>query len=103
MLIEAAAQTWGVRAEELTTDKGRVIQSGAPRDMYRRPATRFVADFLGKSNFIEGDVVERQHGGPRGDAGPGGDGQRFGMERGRQRKRRDGGDQFYGHPHGARL
>ena len=31
---------------------GRIVQSGPPRALYERPATRFVADFLGKSNFI---------------------------------------------------
>jgi putative spermidine/putrescine transport system ATP-binding protein len=36
---------------------GRIVQSGPPRALYERPATRFVADFLGKSNFIRGRVV----------------------------------------------
>ena len=36
--------------------QGRIEQKGAPGDLYERPATRFVADFLGKSNFIEGRV-----------------------------------------------
>jgi putative spermidine/putrescine transport system ATP-binding protein len=36
---------------------GRIVQSGQPRHLYERPATRFVADFLGKSNFISGRVV----------------------------------------------
>jgi len=31
---------------------GRFVQIGSPNDLYERPATRFVADFLGKSNFI---------------------------------------------------
>jgi putative spermidine/putrescine transport system ATP-binding protein len=37
---------------------GRLIQAGAPEDLYERPRTRFVADFLGKSNFIEGTVAD---------------------------------------------
>lgn len=42
---------------------GRVIQVGAPRDMYRRPRNRFVADFLGDTNFlpavfVRGDSAE---------------------------------------------
>jgi putative spermidine/putrescine transport system ATP-binding protein len=36
---------------------GRIVQVGAPRDLYDRPESRFVADFLGKSNFIEGTVA----------------------------------------------
>ena len=35
---------------------GRLVQEGAPGALYERPATRFVADFLGKSNFLEGRV-----------------------------------------------
>jgi putative spermidine/putrescine transport system ATP-binding protein len=35
---------------------GKLIQAGAPGALYERPRTRFVADFLGKSNFLEGTV-----------------------------------------------
>ncbi len=37
---------------------GHIIQKGAPGALYERPATRFVADFLGKSNFLRGVVRE---------------------------------------------
>ncbi len=37
-------------------DMGRVVQVGTPADVYRRPASRFVAEFLGETNFIEGRV-----------------------------------------------
>lgn len=37
-------------------DMGRVAQIGTPRELYRRPATRFIAEFLGETNFIEGTV-----------------------------------------------
>lgn len=33
-------------------DKGRIIQKDKPRDIYEQPATRFVADFIGNSNFL---------------------------------------------------
>ncbi|WP_420394341.1 ABC transporter ATP-binding protein [Acuticoccus sp.] len=36
--------------------EGRIEQRGEPAELYERPATRFVADFLGKSNFITGTV-----------------------------------------------
>ncbi|MFN4218804.1 MAG: ABC transporter ATP-binding protein [Candidatus Bipolaricaulia bacterium] len=36
---------------------GRVLQVGTPQEIYERPATRFVADFIGESNFFEGRVV----------------------------------------------
>ena len=36
---------------------GRIEQAGTPAEVYNEPATRFVADFIGTSNLIEG-VVE---------------------------------------------
>ncbi len=33
-------------------DGGRVLQVGSPKDIYDRPRTRFVADFIGDSNFL---------------------------------------------------
>ncbi|WP_449657706.1 ABC transporter ATP-binding protein [Streptomyces acidicola] len=33
---------------------GRVIQVGTPEQIYERPATRFVAEFIGTSNFLTG-------------------------------------------------
>jgi iron(III) transport system ATP-binding protein len=37
---------------------GQVQQQGRPREIYERPQSRFVADFIGTSNFIDG-VIER--------------------------------------------
>ena len=34
-------------------DHGRIVQVGTPTDIYERPSTRFVADFVGGSNVIE--------------------------------------------------
>ncbi len=39
-------------------DGGRIHQIGAPQEVYNRPATRFVADFLGECNFIDGTVAQ---------------------------------------------
>jgi iron(III) transport system ATP-binding protein len=36
---------------------GRVQQEGSPFEIYARPANRFVADFIGRVNFLEGRVV----------------------------------------------
>jgi spermidine/putrescine ABC transporter ATP-binding subunit len=38
---------------------GRIVQIGKPADLYERPATRWVADFVGQSNFIATTVVAR--------------------------------------------
>jgi iron(III) transport system ATP-binding protein len=41
---------------------GKIEQVGHPRDVYEQPSSRFVADFIGTSNFIEGVVQSRDHG-----------------------------------------
>ena len=57
---------------------GRIEQEGAPREIYDAPATRFVADFIGETNFVrQGDRVvavrpERIHLVPAGVAESGG-------------------------------
>ena len=38
-------------------NKGRIEQIGTPEELYERPITRFVADFLGETNFLPGRVV----------------------------------------------
>jgi iron(III) transport system ATP-binding protein len=43
-------------------DGGRILQVGSPQDVYRRPATRMVADFIGETNFIAGKVVSSSPG-----------------------------------------
>lgn len=35
---------------------GAIEQIGSPADLYERPATPFVADFIGKTNFFSGDL-----------------------------------------------
>ncbi len=37
---------------------GRVLQVGSPVEIYERPASRFVADFIGETNFLVGQVDE---------------------------------------------
>jgi spermidine/putrescine transport system ATP-binding protein len=41
--------------------RGKVLQVGSPTEIYERPTCRFVADFIGDTNFLEG-VVEQQQG-----------------------------------------
>ena len=36
---------------------GRIVQVGSPRDLYDAPASRYVADFVGKSNFFPGRMT----------------------------------------------
>jgi spermidine/putrescine ABC transporter ATP-binding subunit len=39
-------------------NNGRIEQIGTPEDLYDRPANRFVASFLGESNFLEATVAD---------------------------------------------
>jgi spermidine/putrescine transport system ATP-binding protein len=38
-------------------NEGRILQLGTPGEIYERPRTRFVADFIGQTNFLEVDVL----------------------------------------------
>jgi spermidine/putrescine transport system ATP-binding protein len=40
-------------------NKGRIEQAGSAEDLYERPRTAFVANFLGVSNLVDGKVLER--------------------------------------------
>ena len=44
-------------------NKGQILQIGSPHDIYGKPADRFVANFIGETNFLRGRPV-----GARGDA-----------------------------------
>jgi spermidine/putrescine transport system ATP-binding protein len=37
--------------------QGRIVQVGTPRQLYDEPVNRYVADFVGKTNFIDGSLV----------------------------------------------
>jgi putative spermidine/putrescine transport system ATP-binding protein/spermidine/putrescine transport system ATP-binding protein len=39
---------------------GRIRQVGTPADVYRRPADRFIASFVGDVNILDGRLVERR-------------------------------------------
>lgn len=43
-------------------NEGRIEQIGSPTEIYRCPRTRFVADFIGRANFVEGTVCDRYAG-----------------------------------------
>jgi len=38
-------------------DRGRLVQTGAPTEIYERPASRFVAGFVGEVNLFEGELT----------------------------------------------
>jgi ABC-type Fe3+/spermidine/putrescine transport system ATPase subunit len=39
-------------------NNGNIVQEGAPRDVYLRPADSFAANFLGRTNLLEGTVTD---------------------------------------------
>jgi len=41
-------------------NKGRIEQFGTPSDIFRRPRTRFVADFMGATNVLRAKVLDSQ-------------------------------------------
>jgi spermidine/putrescine transport system ATP-binding protein len=43
-------------------NKGLILQLGDPMTLYKKPTNRFVADFIGESNFIEGTVKAVENG-----------------------------------------
>jgi spermidine/putrescine transport system ATP-binding protein len=45
--------------------RGRVLQVGTPDEIYERPATRFVASFIGETSFFEARVVQLRADGAR--------------------------------------
>ncbi|MEZ5911764.1 MAG: ABC transporter ATP-binding protein [Paracoccaceae bacterium] len=37
---------------------GKILQIGAPRDIYAHPVNRFVADFIGETNFLTAEIAD---------------------------------------------
>jgi iron(III) transport system ATP-binding protein len=50
---EALALSQGIAV----MNEGRIVQIGSPHQVYERPLNRFVADFVGDTNFIDGALV----------------------------------------------
>lgn len=46
-------------------NKGRIEQIDTPRNLYMKPATRFVAEFVGTSNVVQGDLARQLSGSPQ--------------------------------------
>jgi spermidine/putrescine transport system ATP-binding protein len=46
-------------------ERGRILQVGSPTEIYEHPTRRFVADFIGDTNFLEARVVMKDGAGAR--------------------------------------
>lgn len=44
--------------EIFVINKGKIMQSGTPTDIYDEPINRFVADFIGESNIVNGTMIK---------------------------------------------
>ncbi|MBQ0167097.1 MAG: ABC transporter ATP-binding protein [Treponema sp.] len=44
--------------EIILMNKGKIAQKGTPQEIYYRPKSEFVADFIGEVNFLDGQVLE---------------------------------------------
>lgn len=42
----------------IVMNKGRIVQTGTPSDIYYKPRTRFVAEFIGTNNFIDAQITK---------------------------------------------
>ena len=51
------AEALGLADRIAVMNRGRIEQLGPPREIYERPATRFVADFIGASTVLRGRAV----------------------------------------------
>jgi len=51
-------EAMGLADRIIVMRNGRIEQMGTGREIYRRPANKFVADFIGVATFLQGSVVE---------------------------------------------
>jgi putrescine transport system ATP-binding protein len=47
----------GMASRIAVMNRGRLVQTGTPAEIYERPNSRFVADFVGTANLLDGEVV----------------------------------------------
>ena len=52
------AEAFAIADQVVVMNQGRIEQVGSPTALYRRPATPFVAHFLGMENVFEGEIKE---------------------------------------------
>ena len=55
MVTHDQAEALAIADRVVVMNKGRIEQVGSPADIYRRPASRFVAEFVGEANWLNGE------------------------------------------------
>jgi iron(III) transport system ATP-binding protein len=56
------AEALALSHEIAVMNEGRIVQIGSPRTIYEQPHDRFVAEFIGTSNFLDGTVAGAENG-----------------------------------------
>ncbi len=51
-------EAFGISDRVAIMNRGKLVQAGTPRELYRQPADRFVAEFVGLSNIVSAELVE---------------------------------------------
>ena len=54
------AEAMAISDNIIIMNKGVIAQMGTPEEIYHRPSSEFVADFIGEVNFLDGEVVENK-------------------------------------------
>lgn len=55
-VTHSQSEAFAMADRVIVMSDGEIAQAGAPRDIYRTPANRFVAEFVGRNNIISGTV-----------------------------------------------
>jgi iron(III) transport system ATP-binding protein len=53
------AEAMVMSARVIVMDRGKIAQEGPPKEIYAAPRTRFVADFIGLSIFIDAEILDQ--------------------------------------------
>jgi spermidine/putrescine transport system ATP-binding protein len=52
------SEAFSMADQVVVMNQGKIEQIGTPSDIYNRPATHFVAEFVGNNNLFDGEVTE---------------------------------------------
>ncbi len=57
-VTHSQSEAFAMADRVIIMSNGEIAQTGVPRDIYREPANRFVAEFVGRNNIISGTVAK---------------------------------------------
>ncbi|MFK7853339.1 MAG: ABC transporter ATP-binding protein [Granulosicoccus sp.] len=61
-VTHSQSEAFAMADRVIVMSNGELAQAGSPRDIYREPANRFVAEFVGRNNIVSGLVSELKDG-----------------------------------------